>query len=76
MDVSDWIIMLKKEYIFVSSKSKIYFSLNSYTVVCQMHLYCDFFWGPRMISVILKQACGGGFSKKLGTNNQPQLVEK
>ena len=41
---------------------KNYFSLNSYTGDCQMHLFCDFL-GPKMKSVILKQACGGVFQK-------------
>ena len=39
-----------------------------------MQLFYDFL-GPKMKSVISKQACGG-FSKKLGTSNQLQLVEK
>ena len=74
MDVSDWMVMLKYKYIFLSSKSKDHFSLNSYTGDCQMHLFYDFL-GPKMKSVILKQACGG-FFQKLGTSNQHQLVEK
>ena len=37
MDVSDWMIMLKEKYIFLSNKSKNHFSLNSYTGDCQMH---------------------------------------
>ena len=41
-----------------------------------MHLFYDFL-GPKMKSVILKQACGGFFrEKKMGTSNQHQLVEK
>ena len=40
-----------------------------------MHLFYDIL-GPKMKSVILKQACGGFFAKKLGTSNQHQLVEK
>ena len=42
-----------------------------------MHLFYDF-WGPKMKSVILKQACSGFFFfffKTLGTSNQHQLVE-
>ena len=69
MDVSDRMIMLKLKYFFLSSKCKHYFSLNSYTVDCQVHLFCDFL-GPKMKSVILKQACGGFFfSKTMGTSN-------
>ena len=60
IDVSDWMIMLKQKYIFLSSKSKNHFSLNSYTGDCQMHLFYDVL-GPKMKSVILKQACGGFF---------------
>ena len=40
-----------------------------------MHLFYDLL-GPKMKSVILKQACDGVFQKKMGTSNQPQLVEK
>ena len=39
-----------------------------------MHLFYDFL-GPKMKSVILKQPVVG-FSKKMGTSNQHQLVEK
>ena len=46
----------------VSSKFKNHFSLNLYTGDCQMHLFYDFL-GPKMKSVILKQACGGFFQK-------------
>ena len=54
--------MLKEKYIFLSNKSKNHFSLNLYTGDCQMHLVYDFL-GPKMKSVILKQACGGFFPK-------------
>ena len=40
-----------------------------------MHLNYDFL-GPKMKSVILKQACDGFLQKKMGTSNQHQLVEK
>ena len=62
--MSDWMILLKLKYIFLSSKSKNHFSLNSYTGDCQMHFLYDFL-GSKMKSVILKQACGG-FLQKIG----------
>ena len=40
-----------------------------------MNSFYDFL-EPKMKSVILKQACGGFFSQKLGTSDQHQLVEK
>ena len=56
-------MIMLKYFFFLSSKSKNYFSLNSCTGDCQMIFLCDFL-GPKMKSVILKQACGRFFKKK------------
>ena len=45
---------------FISYKCKNYFSLNSYRVYCQMHLYCAVL-DQKIELVILQQHFGGFF---------------
>ena len=45
---------------FISYKCKTYFSLNSYRVYCQMHLYCAVL-DQKIELVILQQHFGGFF---------------
>ena len=50
--------------VFLSDKCKNYFSLNLYTVYCQMHLFCAVL-DQKIELVILKQQFGG-FSQESG----------